>query len=244
MTLAAAANLPHVDQRHATPDEVERAEYGFYLERVRPGDVVADAGAHVGALTTLFSTFVGPQGCVHAFEPGRWAFRRLRAVTRAGGMSNTRLHHMAVTDHVGDDDLVLYDEAHQSWNGLRPRPLANYGIDVRPVGRQSVPVITLDAFAAQHGIARFDLVKLDVEGAELQALRGARQLLVDQRIGCVVFEVGQTTFDFGNRPEEITTFCQEVGYRLRSVIPGASLFPGGSSAKTARFAMHIAEPAS
>lgn len=228
--------------RFASPEEVERAEFGFYAECLRGGHVVADVGAHVGALTMLFSTLVGPAGRVHAFEPGSWAFERLCTVTSAANLCNVNLHNAAMSDVNGQVDFVIYDENHQSWNGLRVRPLESYGIDVRPVGRQTVAAVTLDAFATSHEIPRFDLVKIDVEGAELQVLRGARGLLESQRIGRVVFEFGQTTFDFGNRPDEIAELLADAGYTLRNIVPLDPVFPGGSAAATARFSMHVAEP--
>jgi len=163
-TAARAARI-----RCASPEEVERAEYGYYLQRVQPGHIVADIGASVGTLAVFFANLVGPTGIVHAFEPGRWAYRALRLVARTAGSGNIVAHRLAVSDQSGATELVVYDRQHQSWNGLRPRPLSTYGIPVRPEGRESVTSVTLDAFTAARGIDRFDLVKIDVEGAELQS---------------------------------------------------------------------------
>lgn len=231
-------------RRFASPDEVERAEYRYYLDRLRPGHVVADIGANVGTLAAFFASLVGPGGRVYAFEPGRWAYRALRVVAKTTPGGVIRPYRAAVGDEEGEAELVVYDRDHQSWNGLRARPLAQYGISVTPAGREQVRLVTLDAFAAAEGIDRFDLVKIDVEGAELQVLLGARGLFEARRIGAVVFEFGQTTFDFGNTPDEIAQFFDEVGYELTNVVPSDGLFPGGKSARRARFAMHAAEPRS
>ena len=72
------------------------------------------------------------------------------------------------------------------------------------VSAQKVPALTLevvrlDAFLSTRGIAHVDLLKLDVEGAELSALRGLGELLAPERTEVVQFEYGGTTLDAGNR---------------------------------------------
>ena len=86
-------------------------------------------------------------------------------------------------------------------------------------------------------------MKLDVDIAELQALQGARGLLEGRKIARFLMEFGQTTFDQGNRPEQIDAFIREVGYSLRNLIAGDPVFPGGRSAETAQFAMLLTMPA-
>jgi hypothetical protein len=102
---------------------------------------------------------------------------------------------------------------------------------------------TLDIYCEERGIARIDLLKIDVEGAELQVLQGAQEMLRARRIGCVAFEFGQATFDMGNRPAQLAGLFRDHGYRLTNLVKGARLFPGGNDVRTARFAMHLATPA-
>ena len=111
-----------------------------------------------------------------------------------------------------------------------------------PTGQESVQTIALDDFCTQQGIDRIHLLKIDVEGAEYQVLKGAKMLLQAKRIDCIVFEFGVTSFDMGNTPEEIKTLLHSSGYGIRNVVSGDPIFPGGKQAKTARFSVHVAIP--
>lgn len=223
--------------------EVERAERIFYLEYLREGMTVCDVGANVGELTLLFSRFAGASGIVHAFEPCAEAFGRLEAVCRAASLRNVRLNRLALAEDEGTVSLHVYDEDHMSWNTRAARPLEDYGIDVKPLAVEQTPATTLDLYCERNGVERVDLLKIDVEGAELQVLFGARRMLGGRRVGCVTFEFGQTTFDMGNSPAQIEAYMKEVGYELRNLVADDPVFPGGESARTACYSMHVATPA-
>ena len=227
----------------ATFAEVERAERIFYLEYLREGMTVFDVGANVGELTLLFARCVGAGGSVHAFEPGGGAFARLEAVCRATSLRNVRLNRLALAEDEGPVSLHVYDGDYLSWTTRALRPLEDYGIDVKPSSVEEVPATTADLYCERNGVAEIDLLKVDVEGAEFQALVGARRLLGEGRVRCVTFEFGQTTFDMGNSPERIGAYLRSVGYELRNVVAGDPIFPGGSSAQTACYSMHVATPA-
>ncbi|HEV7765498.1 MAG TPA: FkbM family methyltransferase [Thermoanaerobaculia bacterium] len=215
---------------------MEIAERRFYREYLHEGMIVFDVGAHIGELTLLFSHCTN--GPVHAFEAGRASFERLATAT--DGQSNIMINHIAVSDHENGIELRVYDDAYLAWSTQADRPLASYGIDVTPIATERVPSITLDRYCERNGIAHIDLLKIDVEGAELQVLRGATRLLAERRIRCLTFEYGQTTFDMGNTPEELEALLEHHGYTIRNLVDGDPTFPGRESALTAQFAMHIA----
>jgi FkbM family methyltransferase len=221
--------------------EVERAESRFYLAYLREGMTVFDVGANVGELTLLFSKFVGA-GRVHAFEPGSEAFERLSAVCRATARRNVVLNHLALAEREGSASLYVYDGAHLGWSSLVARPLENYGINVKPASAEVVSTTTVDDYCERAGVARIDLLKIDVEGAEYQVLLGARRMLRQKLVGCVVFEFGQTTFDMGNDPDDIEAYIKGMGYKLRNVVAGDSIFPGRASVQSACYSMHVATP--
>jgi FkbM family methyltransferase len=229
-------------QRYASVEEVESAERAFYRSHLHDGAIAFDAGACIGEITLMFSELVGGHGKVHAFEAGRGAFEQLRTNCEAAGRSNVVLNHLALSDSECDVTLNIYDREHQSWNTLAARPLAAYGIDVKTVGTETVHATTVDNYCRRHAIQLVDLLKIDVEGAEYQVLLGARQMLAEKRIRACIFEFGATTFDAGNRPKDIEGYLTSLNYRLANLVPNDPLFPGGRSAATASFSMHLATP--
>jgi FkbM family methyltransferase len=226
----------------ASPLEVERAEQRFFIGYLRPGMVVFDVGAHIGELTLLFSRFVGPQGTVHAFEASSAVYRRLQAVCALSGRKNILLNHMALLDREGAHTLHVYDDDHSTWNTLASRALTRYHIDIEPIGQEIIQSTTLDNYCTLNRIPYIDLLKIDVEGAEYQVLLGAKSLLENKRVGCCTFEFGATTFDMGNTPAQIMDFLRAMDYRTRNLVRRNRAFPGGRSAESARFSIHIATP--
>jgi len=226
----------------ATPLEVERAEWIFYISSLREGMIVFDVGAYIGELTLLFSRFVGQQGQVHAFEASTKCFEKLKLVCELTGRSNVILNHLALVDREGIVKLHVYDDEHLSWSSLADRPLEKYGIAVKPVKTEEVAATTIDSYCERTGISHIDLLKIDVEGAEYQVLLGARHMLEKRAIHCCVFEFGQTTFDMGNDPSDIEAYLRQLGYTVQNVVKGDPVFPGRSSAKTAHFSMCVARP--
>ncbi len=222
--------------------EVERAERIFYLGYLREGMTVFDAGANVGDLTLLFSRFVGETGSVHAFEPCGAAFERLSAVSRAASLRNVRLNQLALAEEEGTVLLHIYDDEYMSWNTRALRPLENYGINVKPRATEEVPSTTVDFYCERNGVTEIDLLKIDVEGAELQVLMGARRMMSEKRVRCMTFEFGQTTFDMGNTPDQLEAYLKDAGYELRNVVEGDPVFPGRESVQTACYSMHLATP--
>ena len=69
-------------------------------------------------------------------------------------------------------------------------------------------------------------------------------MLLQKRIGCCVFEFGATTFDMGNDPDILEAYLSTCGYRVMNVVERDPVFPGRSSAESARFSIHVASPRS
>lgn len=224
------------------PIDVERAEQIFYLNYLREGMTVFDAGANIGELTLLFSRFTGTYGQVHSFEASNSVFTRLNSICKLAGKENIFLNHLALANKNDIVKLYVYDDDYSGWNTLAQRPLKEYGINVEPIGIEEVPATTVDSYCEKRDISKIDLLKIDVEGAEYQVLLGAHRMLANKQIRCCVFEFGQTTFDMGNNPNEIEDYLKQLGYQICNVVKGNPVFPGRQSAKTACFSIHIATP--
>ena len=110
----------------STPVDVERAEYRFYINYLRPGMIAFDVGANVGLLTVLFHKFVSPGGSVHAFECNSGTFQRLEAVTQAcSGTEGTGifLNPTALSETAEAKCLYEYPYGNASWTTLANRQI-------------------------------------------------------------------------------------------------------------------------
>jgi FkbM family methyltransferase len=156
----------------------------FLLRRmVAPGDVCIDVGAAGGAHLLVMARRVGPAGRVLGFEPRPGSHRFLEWVVRVTGLADrVSLHPLALADEPGAQPLrvpVVPTRAH--FRGSTDDPDDAAAFATLPHREIEVTTSTLDGEVARHDLAHVDLIKCDVEGAELLVLAGARQVLADHR---------------------------------------------------------------
>jgi FkbM family methyltransferase len=142
-------------------------EYEAFRAAVRAGDVVLEAGANVGAYTMLFARWTGDGGHVFAFEPDPMAYRGLQQHLSLNGLAD---RVTAVAAAIGDETTTHLRFALFESSGISrmARERDEPGATI-----EDVPAWSIDRFCAARGIAP-TVIKIDVEGAELAALRGAR----------------------------------------------------------------------
>lgn len=189
----------------------EPGEQLFLRRFLEPGMTVVDVGAHQGFYTLLASKLVGHGGRVLAIEPSPREFRRLRWHLAVNRCRNVQVRHVAIAGHEGEATLFVCLGRETGCNSLRP-PAAE-----DPIETVRVPVVTLDSCAEQAGIRRVDLIKMDVEGAELAALSGSKRLLTSIRpvLLCELADV--RTAPWGYSSVDIFDFVAAQGYCWFSV---------------------------
>jgi FkbM family methyltransferase len=136
------------------------------LERQR---VFFDVGANVGYHSFLAAALLEGRGAVHAFEPWPTVFDDLAANARLNGFRSLDVNCLALADRDGESSLFVPDGPEWTTASLVPDGSARV--------RESVPAMRFDTYCRRRGIERVDLLKIDVEGAELQVLRGMGSLL-------------------------------------------------------------------
>jgi FkbM family methyltransferase len=131
---------------------------------------IYDVGAHVG-LTALPLASMSPSGQVVAFEPGERNYELLKFHSKINQLGNLRCERLLVGETESDSGVIFYDDAEVSgMNSI----IRHTGCDSR--FRDDIPMVTLDGYARRTGVFP-DLVKIDVEGYELQVIKGAHDLL-------------------------------------------------------------------
>jgi FkbM family methyltransferase len=143
----------------------DRAERQLLRKILFPGAVAVDAGANIGIYSNFLSRCIGPTGLVHSFEPSPDNFKRLSAATRA--LSNLRLTQAAVGERSGECKLYVSDKLNVDHRAYK----------ADGDSRRAVPIemVALDDYFKSG--QRVDLIKMDIQGYELHALRGAQRVL-------------------------------------------------------------------
>lgn len=183
----------------------DRRERALYARCIRPGMTVADVGANIGVNTALFADLVGPGGQVHAFEPEPENFARLRSAL--GGLKNVTLTQAAVAEASGQRALYLSPDLNVDHRLYDPGD-----------GRRSVTIRSValdDHFAPDQPVG---FVKIDIQGAECQALRGMRRVLAHPACRGLVFEYFPAGWQAdGGAWAQACELLAPLGYRLQGI---------------------------
>jgi FkbM family methyltransferase len=147
----------------------ERSKLNLFKAALREGDVVYDIGAHVGTYSLLAAAHIGPTGRVYAFEPLPRNLGYLEQHLALNGVDNCTVLDVAVTSEIGTS--VFDESVHPAMGHLGAAG-----------GRViTVRTVTLDGLVGSGAIRPPSVVKLDIEGAEYDALLGATRTLADAR---------------------------------------------------------------
>jgi FkbM family methyltransferase len=204
----------------------EPHEVALFRRLVPPGGVVIDVGANIGQYTLIAAQLAGPSGRVFAFEPDPVNAAALqRSVARNGFHDRVELLRLAVAASGGQAAFEVAPDRTRS--RLRPNTVGNGDSD----NVVSVRKVALDDFADERGLNRLDLLKIDVEGADLDVLRGAERLIRHLRPMLMVECEPDWLLAHGERPEALLAFVEELGYgycfvNARGVFPRAPTTPG------------------
>jgi len=194
----------------------ELEEEARFAALLKPGMTVFDVGANLGIYTLLASRVVGRSGAVHSFEPVPQMFGYLSEAARRTGLRNAVLNPVAVSEQEGAVTMYLADERKRSgWHALAPSPERSGRVDVRAV--------TLDGYAREKGIRRVHVLKIDIEGAELLAFRGAPGLLSGPEAPIIQSEMcDEHTAHFGYTCADAKAHLAEHGYGCYRCRPGGA----------------------
>ena len=184
----------------------ETEELGYLLGQIHSEDIFFDVGANVG----LFSVLVARRHAtivVHAFEPITLNAALCEASACINELTNVKVNRVCVGDTNGEIEFgIAADSAYSSIMDTGYKPV---------VRRVRVPVTTLDHYVAEQAVARIDVLKVDVEGAERMVLSGGARLLSDPDRGprLVLLELWESHLAvFGTSVAEVAALMASWGY--------------------------------
>lgn len=198
----------------------EATESAYFRSVVRDTDICFDVGGNVGYFSMLLADLAA-HGAIHVFEPIPLNAALITTNRELNGYGHVIINNCAVGDRVQTLNFtVAADSAYSSLHDVGRSPA---------VATIAVQMTTLDDYIKQHGIPRVDVMKIDVEGAELQVIRGAAQLLGDvpRAPRVVLMELQQENMEpFGTQIEEALAAMVAFGYRAHTLSEnGQQLLP-------------------
>ncbi|MBE9554564.1 MAG: FkbM family methyltransferase [Proteobacteria bacterium] len=153
--------------------EGDRGKLALMLRELGPDNVLFDIGANVGAFTLAAASRL-PGGEVHAFEPWPTHLERLSANIRLNGFANIRVNPFALGKEAHTAILHIIDPVNTGMATLYP---GENGPNSPSIKQSQISCQVLDDYVREQDLTRIDMMKIDVEGAELNVLEGGSETL-------------------------------------------------------------------
>ncbi len=215
------------DTRTVVTGLFQRDETKLFQRLTRPGMTFVDVGAYVGYFTILASGLVGASGRVYAFEPDGFAYEYLVRNIHSNHCVNVVAINRAASASAGSVALMRDPRGPESF-------ITNAPFDGASLMAETV---TLDSFVEGEGWPTIDVVKMNIEGSELPALIGMREVSRRNPGLQLIMEFNPTAMQrAGVSREELAATLVQLGFRRGqvverdlSVISGGDLLPKGSA---------------
>ena len=203
---------------------------GYYSQEIvhilnrilREGMVFVDVGANIGELTMVASKRIGSNGRVLAFEPVAKNLLELHKNIRENVLHNAIVVESGLSDYEGE--AHIYNSCGQGAENDE-----HFGLNSIYIGNgegvaiQSIPLTTLDRFLQDKPQDRIDVIKIDIEGAELACLRGAEYTLRTFRPHLIIEVQKASSAAGGYEQTEILNFLSPFGYSFFRIGSGGKL---------------------
>ncbi len=191
------------------PADYEAENFTFLKQQVKPGSKVLDIGAHVGFFANITAQMVGSSGKVYAFEPTPSTNAMLHKMCAMNGNAGIIT---PVNKAVGKEDgtIVFYvsdDKIDNTNSVLGYRDAASH----KPI---NIALTSVDNFVKEKGLTKVDFIKIDVEGAEYDTIRGAEETLKKFRPACILAIHPKLIAEKGDKLEDIYDFVANTGCNI------------------------------
>ena len=173
----------------------------------REGDVVIELGGHIGTSTLNYSHLVGPRGVVYAIEALPENYEILKRNIARNGITNVKAFLLAI---VGDPDTTHITLNANPYNSGGH---SIYEMSVDAEAKFDCPAMTLDAFVKREGIARIDILQMDIEGAEFDILLNCDRALLAS-IREILFEY-HDAYAKPRTHRELLDLLHGIGFKTR-----------------------------
>lgn len=189
-------------------------EMNFLLRYLRNEDSFLDIGANVGVYTLLAASKI-KSGFIYSFEALPKNCVRLEENLKLNKFKQVKPHALAISDFSGITNLNLVKGDSMPFiTANTTDDIANSLHATRSLSIIEVPTDMLNNIFQNHSFTNFTLAKMDIEGAEILALKGATSLLDQQRPYVWILEINDTVNNFGHRKQDLVDLLHNYGYLL------------------------------
>ena len=201
------------DSLNLTINEVyEPFETSLLFYEIKNGDIVLDIGAHIGYYTLIMASLVGDRGKVFAFEPEPSNFNLLKKNLESNGYQNIVLENKAVSDKNGYTNLYLCKD-NSGMHRIYPSKYCE--------GQIKVDEIKLDDYFMDSDLKnKISVVKIDVEGTELDVLEGLKEILKNPQIKLFLEFIPDSIKEYHSRPNELLEFLLSQEFSISCINEG------------------------
>jgi FkbM family methyltransferase len=196
----------------------EPNEFCLLSRLLKPGMTFIDIGANMGLYTLFAARRIGESGCVVAIEPSTREMRILTNNVEQNALRSVKLYPMAVSDRESEAELLVASLQNSGHNTL-----GAFGYNTALDHKEKVRAMRLDELVQSEKLSRVDVIKMDIEGAELAAMRGAGDTL--QRFRPVMlFELSDRALQHQNSTSaDVLALLGQYGYSFFGFAPDTGL---------------------
>lgn len=223
----------HIDLRLSEHMQRRIFWMGYYNKNIvallnhilQSGMTVIDVGANIGEITLVCAKRVGQTGKVIAFEPIDHIADELQKNIERNHLRHVSVVRTGLSD-TASSQLPIYASCGRESARDENHGLASlYGNYTRNRPLQFIDITTLDSHLAQHPTDRVDLIKVDIEGAELPFLRGAEHTLRTHRPRLIIEVQDETASAAGYSASDVLDYLSGFGYRFHRIGRSGKLIP-------------------
>jgi FkbM family methyltransferase len=195
----------------------------FYAlkQNLQPPYCIFDVGSNKGQfLNSIIENLSSDDFFVHCFEPGHESHKIL--VENFPQDDRIKLNNLGLGQERGEA-VLYYDKPGSGIASLTKRNLDHFGIEFST--KETIAIDTVDNYCSEHSIKKIDLLKVDVEGHELDVFTGAKKMFDMRAIEVVTFEFGGCNIDTRTFFQNFWYFFAEVNMKISRITPTGYFYP-------------------
>ena len=199
----------------------EQAIFHVLKQKLKPPYCIFDVGSNKGQFLQLMLVNIAVEDfSIHCFEPGYKTFEIL--VQSFNTDKRVKLNRIGLGKEE-TEAMLHYDIVGSGLASLTKRKLDHFGIDFSKA--EKIQISTVDGYCAENKIDHIHLLKIDIEGHELDALAGATRMFATNSIDIVSFEFGGCNIDTRTFFQDFWYFFVELNFKIFRITPSGYLFP-------------------